>query len=375
MGSSTRPIRVLHVTFNMGIGGTEQVIRQLVNNLAISNFENTIVCIDGNVGEIGKQLEKSGVPIEVLNRKQGFDLSLVRSLHRLIRNLGIDIVHCHQYTPYVYGWMASVTTGVKVVFTEHGRFHPDRYRTKAKLINPVMAHFTDKLVAISEATRGALARYEFMPHGKIDVIYNGIEGMRRDEVSVSRLRNTLGIAQDTFVVGTVSRLDPVKNQGMMLNAFKAFHQKNPESCLLLVGDGPERQKLEQQVIRLGLQNQVIFTGFISQPEDYLAAMDLFLLSSHTEGTSMTLLEAMSLGLPAVVTNVGGNPEIVEDGRTGLVTPPDDSKAFFEAMERIFRDRGLYQQISCEAQKAFMDRFSAKSMSDKYAACYSQLLNN
>ncbi|MDV2079731.1 glycosyltransferase [Marinobacter xestospongiae] len=366
------PIRITHVTFNMGIGGTEQVIRQLVSNLPPSDFCNQIVCIDGQIGEIGQQLSRDGIELRSVPRQPGFDWQLVRALRDHIREFDSDLVHCHQYTPWVYGWLAARGTGARVVFTEHGRFHPDRRRYKAMLINPMLALLSGAVVAISRATREALHCYEFLPRRGIRVIYNGIRGLQRDAREGQSIRQSLGIPGQARVVGTVARLDPVKNQGMMLAAFAELASEMPDLWLLMVGDGPDRAGLERQAEQLGLAERIVFTGFIDQPAQYLATMDLFLLSSHTEGTSMTLLEAMSLGVPAVCTEVGGNPEIVADGETGLLTPPGDSAAFAEAMRQLLTRPELYQRLASNSRDRFAKRFSVDHMLAEYSAIYHSL---
>lgn len=364
--------KVLHVTFNMGIGGTEQVIRQLVLGSRGQEVEHEIVCIDGQVGAIGEQVREDGIPVHRVSRTPGFDRKLIRALRDLIRARDVSIVHCHQYTPFLYGRLAAVGTDAKVVFTEHGRFYPDRYRYKAALINPLLAILTPAVVAISSATRDALAKYEFMPKSKIQVIYNGIQPLKADPARINELRSELGIPADSFVYGTVSRLDPVKNQAMMLESFARCLKGVPESYLLMVGDGPERQTLEAKAQSLGIAEKVCFTGFITQPAEHLALMDVFLLSSHTEGTSMTLLEAMSLGIPAVVTAVGGNVEVVEHEVSGVITPDADTAAFALEMVRLQKEDLLRDQISVGAKARFTGRFSAEAMIASYLCLYRQL---
>lgn len=366
--------KVLHVTFNMGIGGTEQVIRQLVLFTKEQGLYHEVVCIDGHCGAIGDQLTEAGVPVHVVDRTGGFDRQLIRSLRSLIAEKRFDIVHCHQYTPFLYGRLAALGTQARVVFTEHGRFYPDRYRWKALFINPVLALMTPALVAISEATRKALARYEFMLGSRIRVIYNGIRPLVADPEETARLRVEQGIPEQAYVYGTVSRLDPVKNQEMMLRAFRRCLETCPDSVLLMVGDGPDRTKLESLAKNLGVSDQVRFTGFISEPAQHLALMDCFLLSSHTEGTSMTLLESMSLAIPAVVTNVGGNPEIVMEGATGLLVPADNAEAFASAMIRLQEAPGLGRQLGQQAQARFREGFSVQAMSGHYLRLYQQLLS-
>lgn len=372
MSTQHLPLRILHITFNMGIGGTEQVIRQLVTGLPKTGFINSIACIDGSVGAIGEQVRRQGVDVFSLARKPGFDVELIKQIRNQIRERNIDIVHCHQYTPWVYGLLASIGLKTKVVFTEHGRFHPDRYRYKAMLVNPLLALKTDKIIAISGATKTALSRYEFIPEKCIEVIYNGIKGFELDLSAVQTLRKNLGILESELVLGTVARLDPVKNQSLMLDAFAVVLEQLPNSKLLMVGDGPDRNLLEKKAKDLGIDENVIFTGFKPEPVNYLALMDLFLLSSHTEGTSMTLLEAMSLGIPTVATNVGGNPEIVIHGETGLLTEPDNIGSFAKAIRQLAGDRSLMERFSNESKRVFHKAFSQDRMIDSYTRLYSDV---
>lgn len=370
---SQPPMRVLHITFNMGIGGTEQVIRQLVQGMTPNGIEPEILCIDGNVGPIGESLQQSGTPIHAFKRKPGFDWTLVLAIRKRLREGRFDVVHCHQYTPWIYGWLGALGTKAKVVFTEHGRFYPDRHRYKAVFINPLVAMLTPAVVAISNATKVALVQYEFIPGNKIRVIYNGISPLKRDDSEANKIRDALGIPQGAFVVGTVSRLDPVKNQSMMLKAFKAFYKNCPDSYLLMVGDGPDREKLTLLANEYGISERTLFTGFVNNPIYHLSTMDVFLLSSHTEGTSMTLLEAMSLGIPAVATQVGGTPEIVEDDVTGLLTEPDECQAFAAAIGDLHKNAAVRTRLGRAARKRFDDRFSARAMVSQYQEIYGECL--
>lgn len=369
LDSPKQPIRVLHVTFNMGIGGTEQVIRQLIEGMDSAQVQSEILCIDGHVGSMGEDLREAGVKVHTIARKPGFDRALVSGIREHLREGDFDIIHCHQYTPYFYGWLAARGTKARVVFTEHGRFHPDRYRYKAFFINPVIARFTPSIVAISRATKCALAQYEFMPENKIDVIYNGITGLVRNEAETQKLRATLEIPINAFIVGTVARLDQVKNQAMMLRAFKELLLTCPDAWLLIVGDGPENYSLRELAADLNIADRVTFTGFIRKPANYLAMMSLFLLTSHTEGTSMTLLEAMSLGIPAVVTEVGGNPEIVVHEHTGILVPPGNTADFSSAVSRLVNDNELREALSLNSKERFQKEFSNHQMIKSYQKIY------
>jgi glycosyltransferase involved in cell wall biosynthesis len=311
----------------------------------------------------------NGITIHSRKRGQGLDWKTILWLRRLIKSGRFDFVHCHQYSPYTYGWFAHWGTGAKVVFTEHGRFHPDQHRKKARLINPLIALTSHRLVAISAATREALIEYEYMPASKIAVIYNGITPLAVEEDRKQELLAKLDIKPGEVIIGTVARLDTVKNQPLMLQATRTLIDQGYNVRLLLVGDGPERENLEAITQQLNLNNAVIFTGFQSQPADYLSLMDIFLLPSFTEGTSMTLLEAMSLGIPTVATRVGGTPEIVKDKETGLLVESDDQGAFTNAIKSLLDQPRARETIGNAAKVRFEVKFSVNQMVDQYQECY------
>lgn len=366
-----KKLRILHVTFDMAIGGTEQVIRQLVLNLPAAEFDNEIFCIDGKIGAIGAQLQEQGIRIHQAPRKGGLDFVLIKTLRQILCYGDFDVVHCHQYTPWVYGWFAAWGCKAKVVFTEHGRFFPDRSRGKALPLNVLMALTTSAISAISAATRDALARYEWVPQTLVQVVYNGIQPLKVEMSKVSELRSKLGLTDDLLVLGTIARLDPVKNQAMMLHSFALVQTEFPNSRLLIVGDGPSRQELEQLTLELGLKELVIFTGFINDPVSYLQLMDIYLLSSFTEGTSMTLLEAMNLGKPCVVTSVGGNPEIVIDEVSGYVTPSNDPGSFANAIQKLLSDTNKRNIFGVKGKNIFYEYFSIERMTVRYKEIYTK----
>jgi glycosyltransferase involved in cell wall biosynthesis len=364
-----KKLRILHVTFDMAIGGTEQVIRQLVLNLPTDEFDNEIFCIDGKIGAVGAQLQQQGIRIHQAARKAGLDFDLIKTLRQTLRSGDFDVVHCHQYTPWVYGWFAAWGCKAKVVFTEHGRFFPDRSRGKALPLNVLMALTTSAITAISSATRDALARYEWVPKPLVQVIYNGIQPLKYEESKVAELRRQLGLSDDLFIVGTVARLDPVKNQAMMLRAFALVQTEYPNTRLLVVGDGPSRQELEQLTLELGLRELVIFTGFTNEAALYMQLMDIYLLSSFTEGTSMTLLEAMSLSKPCVVTAVGGNPEIIDNEVCGYVVPSDQPEFFSTAIRKLLADKCERVALGAKGYDRFNRKFSVARMIESFSGLY------
>lgn len=361
-------LSVMHITYDMRIGGTEMVIKNLIEGFDNHSFSMSIFCIEEPLGPWGEMLASAGIPIVTHARQPGFDKRLIKSIRQHIREHNIDIIHCHQYTPWIYGVIAALGLKTRVIFTEHGRFYPDFGTWKRKLVNPWLAKVTDAMTAISQATKQALIIHENLPEADIEVIYNGIKPVEMP-VEVHAFRKSLCIDEDKIVLGTIARFDPIKNHLMMLKAFKECLDKDLNAVLLMVGDGEMREAIETLIEELSISHAVILTGYQPQPAEYLAVMDLFLLSSFSEGTSMTLLEAMSLGKPCVVTDAGGNKEVIENEVNGLVVNNDDQHAFSSAIMQITNDRNLYDYFSQQAKQRFTRQFSVESMCQAFERLY------
>jgi len=362
-------VNLLHVTFDMHIGGTEQVIKNLIEATDKARFNTSILCIESPIGPFGEMLSNKGYRINSLSRKKGFDIKMIFGIRKHIIQHKIDVLHCHQYTPSVYGAFASIFTGTKVIFTEHGRFYPDRSSWKRKYINPFLVKLTDHITAISKATKQALVNYEYIPASKIEVIYNGIAELQISDAAARQLREELSISDDTLILGTISRLDPIKNHRLLISTFAIVQKKYPNLSLLVVGDGEIRPELETLVDELNISDKVIFTGFQANPVSYLQLMDIFLLPSLSEGTAMTLLEAMSLSKACIVTDVGGNPEIIEDKINGLVTPSDDKNKLVAACEMLLKNSELRIKLGNAGRTRFEEKFTAQCMLNKYQEIY------
>jgi len=362
-------LKVLHLTYDMRIGGTEMVIKNIIQCADQNIFEMSIFCIEEPIGPWGIDLQKSGVTINAKERKPGFDLSLIFAIRKHLKAFNIDQLHCHQYTPWVYGVLAAFGTKTKVIFTEHGRFYPDSSTWKRKLINPWLGRITQHITAISQATKQALVDFEHLPSKRIDVIYNGIQPLDVDPTKTLKLRQKLNIPQNSLVLGTIARLDPIKNHKMMLESFSIVLKSYPEAVLVIVGDGEELENINKYIQAFNLVDKVIMPGYEPQPQHYLALMDIFLLSSLSEGTSMTLLEAMSLKKTCVVTDAGGNKEVIADGENGIVTTNDDAIEFSQAILKLVNDKVLLNQYGEASQKRFKRLFDVSVMVKRFSALY------
>jgi glycosyltransferase involved in cell wall biosynthesis len=365
---------IMHITFDMRIGGTEMVIKNIIDGSDTTLFTMAILCIESPLGPFAEDLKKDNIRFFESNRQPGFDIKLIKKIRCIIKHNSIDIIHCHQYTPWVYGVIAAALTKTKVIFTEHGRFHPDSCTWKRKLVNPILNLFTDQVTAISKATKQALVEFENISESSIDVVYNGIAPLAVVQSNVDKLRAELSIPDSHKILGTIARFDPIKNHIMMLKAFEMVIEQHPNTTLIIVGDGQERKNIEACIKQLNIAKNVILTGYQTKPHNYLALMDIYLLSSFSEGTSMTLLEAMSLGKPCVVTDAGGNPEIVIDGENGYVTPNDNAQKFSEAITNILESTVSINQFGQASKIRFDSHFSETNMNKQYHYLYNQVIS-
>lgn len=361
--------KVMHITYDMRIGGTEMVIKNIIDGCDRNKFEMVVLCIESPLGPFADELKNNGIEFFQLSRQPGFDINLIKQIRRTIKSNQVDIIHCHQYTPWVYGVIAAAFSKTKVIFTEHGRFYPDSSSWKRKLINPILNLFTDQVTAISKATKQALVEFENIPKKSIEVVYNGIAALEIIQSDVDKLKKELAIPENHSVLGTIARFDPIKNHTMMLEAFALVLEQRPNTTLIIVGDGDERENIETSIKRQNLANNVILSGYQSKPHNYLALMDIYLLSSLSEGTSMTLLEAMSISKPCIVTDAGGNSEVVINNQNGFVTKNDDTDAFAKAISTLLTTPEQSSEFGKNSKGRFNQLFSENVMNEKFSSLY------
>jgi glycosyltransferase involved in cell wall biosynthesis len=310
--------QVAHVVLSLGAGGTERLVIEICKRLP--SITAVVCCLD-EPGAWATELTTRGINVVSLSRQPGFHPSLGWRIARLAREQRASVLHCHHYSPFVYGRIAALaSTHLRVVFTEHGRLSDGQPSRKRRLVNPVLGRLAGDIYAVSADLRRHMLAEGF-PAERVSVIHNGIDpGSVPTPADRDRARRLLGVSSRALLVGTVARFDPVKDLTTLLDAFVALRSTVPHAELLLVGDGSERSRLEQRAIDAGVQGAVHFTGYRADARRLLPALDIYVNSSTTEGISLTILEAMAAALPIVATHVGGNPEVVVAGDTGVLVP-------------------------------------------------------
>jgi L-malate glycosyltransferase len=371
MAAQPRPVKVGFVVHVMRVAGAEMLVAETIRRLR-PRIDPVVYCLD-DIGPLGERLREEGVPVLAFGRRPGVDLSVSWRMAREIRTRGLDVLHAHQYTPFFYGAIASRLSGVRprVIFTEHGRHYPDIVSTRRRVLNQLVFHrLADRINAVCEFSARSLRERDGFGSSRIEVIQNGVDLPKYDlPVDRQALRARLGLKEGRRYVVTIARFHPVKDHRTLLQAFSEVARAHPDADLLLVGDGPLRADLERYVSDLGLTSRVLFMGIRDDVADLLRASDIFALTSVSEASSITLLEAMASHLPVVVTAVGGNPEIVRDGVDGLLAPRGDARAIAAALSRILADSALARRFAESGAERVRSQFQLERTIGRYYELY------
>jgi glycosyltransferase involved in cell wall biosynthesis len=296
---------------------------------------------------------------------------------RHIRERGIAVVHAHQYSPFFYAALAKFVSRrrFRLILTEHGRHFPDVVSPVRRGINRiVLDRLADAVNAVCAFSAKALSRNDGFAGKRIEVIENGIDIDRyRNQPDRDALRNRLGLRLDRRYVAMVARFHPVKDHAMLLRAFALVAAAREDVDLLLLGDGPLREALEMQVAKAGIEGRVRFLGVRRDVPDILQAIDVFSLTSVSEAASLTLLEAMAAGVPVVVTDVGGNREIVREGVDGLLTPRGDDQATAAALLKVLDSPEMARRMGEAGRKRVEERYQLDRTIERYFDSYRRLV--
>jgi glycosyltransferase involved in cell wall biosynthesis len=353
------------------VGGAEEMVLNLVRHLP-ARFEPAVCCIH-EAGPIGEEIRRTGTPVSVLGLTPG--LRRPRDIFGIaghLRGAQPKIVHTFLLTASLYGRLAAILARVPIVIGTEVNIYEDKRPAHALAERLLMAG-TDCMVVSAESVRDFYVRQVHAEPSKIDVIYNAVDFTQaKATMSRAEMRKTLGLPVAAQVAGIIARLTEQKGHRYLFDAL-ASHPGLADVHLLVVGDGAQRGDLVRDVDAKGLSARVHFLGARRDLGNLLAAMDLFVLPSLWEGLPLSMVLAMGAGLPIVATRVAGIPEVVDDGRTGLLVEPRDSDALGVALARLLRDPELRRRIGEDAKAAVLPRFGVDRYIDSVAALYDRLL--
>jgi len=368
-GNAT-PVRVLHLVPQLRTGGMEQGVVKLLNGLPADRIVSSICSFEERIDGIVDLIDRR-VTIHRLGRRAGNDPRLVWRLMRLIRQTAPDIVHSHSWGTLCEGYVAARAARIPCfVHGEHGTMD---VRPRNVRVQRWVWRRADRVLAVSERLADRMAQIVGFPRNRIHVIVNGADMRRFGSVARGEARKSLGLADDALVVGTIGRLVPVKDHATLLAALAALRDRGHAPVMLFVGDGPLRDALEDRTRALGLRHTVRFLGHRGDTERVLAAMDIFVLSSTSEGLPNTVLEAMASGLPVVSTHVGGVDELVEHGTNGLLVPAANPAALADAIRQLVSDPAQRHAMGIAGRSKALAEFQLERMLDGYERLYATLV--
>ena len=371
-------LSVAHVCLTLGVGGLERIILGLTRSARERGNRVHIYCLEHR-GSLAEVAEAHGATVLTVGKRPGLRPAVASRLVRQFRTDCPDVVHTHQIGALLYAGPAAFRSGVPaVVHTEHGNHFPPQLqgwsRVKARGLWSAAAFWADQFVCVSSDIAKAAIAQGGVPGRKVIVLPNGTE--TDPEVSaaeVDGLRRQLGLPVGVPVIGTVGRLAEVKQQDLLIRALARLRKSRGDVRLLLVGDGPERERLESLARETGLADAVVFAGQRFRPEPFYRLMTVFARSSRAEGMPVAVLEAWASGLPVVCTAVGGLPELVTHQQTGWLVPPGDTNAFAEAIGEVLDDRPLASRVGAAGREFVRLRFGRDQIALQYENLYDCLL--
>lgn len=357
-------IKVLHITQFLHYGGMERLIVNLAKEIDRNKFEISVCLLEPFRDTFfERELKRTGIPLFSLNSKNIPNPIIFFRLLKLLNNLRPHIVHTH-LKAVRYSFLPRVLAGIPVhIHTMHALAKIDTKKTKDRFVNRLIFRYGNvKIVSVSrEVARSVKAVYRV----DSEVIYNGVE--------IDEFSNNLKRESDFVNILNIASFKREKNISLLIDAFSEAIAQEKKIKLILVGDGAQKNLLEQQIEKKGIRESVTFLGWRSDIPEILANCDIFLLTSDSEGFPMVLVEAMASGKPIIATSVGGVPEIVEDGINGILVAPGDSRAFAEAILKLARDDKLREGMGKRGREKAEKEFNMRTVALKYERLYEKLL--
>ncbi|MFH1665161.1 MAG: glycosyltransferase family 4 protein [Candidatus Omnitrophota bacterium] len=365
-------MRILLLTTHLNAGGIGVYTVNLARYLKKSGVDVTVVSSGGSLEGALAQDDVKHIYMD-LRTKSEFGVRMWKALPaltRLIVDNGIQLVHAQTRVAQVLGYIVWKFTGVPSISTCHGFF---KYRRLSRRMFPCWGR---KVIAISDSVRKHLIEDFRVPSVFVTRIYNGIEVEKFSSISgmkdESLMRDT-GIGPGTLVIGAIGRLSPVKGFKYLVKAFKGIVSGGGDARLLIVGDGPERKAIKEQIRGLGIGDSVSIVSGNVCPDRYLSLIDIFCLPSVEEGLGLSLMEAMAAGRACVASDVGGVSELILSGEDGILVPPRDPSALCSAIERLASDAGLRQSLGENARKKAEKNFSIRDSVHRTIRVYREVV--
>jgi sugar transferase (PEP-CTERM/EpsH1 system associated) len=368
-------IRVFHLITELDIGGAQTALLGLLARLNRERYWPSVACFYNGEGLMAQRIRALGIPVSDLGMKDKWRVDALWRLYRSLRQARPTILHTWMFHANVIGRIVGRLARVPIVITS--RRNLDIGGRHREILHRLTGRLDDCTIAVSELVRKTYIARAGVPEDRVITIHNGVDAERfpiKDASVAARIRANLGIPLDAPVIGTVGRLHRQKDLASLLTAMVQVRARFPAVRLLLVGEGELRGDLEALAKSLGLVDAVTFAGSRPDVAEILATLDVFVLPSLWEGMPNTVLEAMSVGLPVVATAVGGTPEVVVDGQTGILVPPQEPARLAEAIMLLLQDPEFGRKLGRVGRARVMSQFQISETVRRTETLYEQLLD-
>ncbi len=371
MTSGEEKTTVLHLSTSSGPGGAERMISTLTAALNQGQFRIIVGLF--RPGWLQAECEALGVRTSVMPLAGRFNLQWFRACLRLLRKERVALIHAHEFSAILCGWIMAKLAGIPLVATVHGKNY-----FSEKLRRRVVYRFVSRqgtMITVSHDLKRFVCDKVGVAEKRVEVIYNGVApALTVTDEETQKCKAELGISGCYPVLGVVGSLYIVKGHGFLLEAMPELLRRWPRARLLVIGRGELEVALKEQVEQLAIGTNVHFLGMRQDVPRLLSVLDAFVLPSLSEGLSLALLEAMACGKPVVATRVGGNPELIDHGRTGFLVQPEDAKDLAAYLVKLLSDPKMMQQFGRQAAERVGQHFSVGQMVDQYNDRYASLLS-
>ena len=358
-------IRVLHVVQSMETGGLENGIVNLVNHNNNDDFIVDILCLRAR-GELADRITNPNSQVFFDGNQGHGKLLAIKKVYRQCKQQQYDIVHSHGYATMLASYIGATIAGCPYIINgEHGTLYHNS--KKEILIQRFLFNRMKLNLSVSQVLTDSICQLFSVSQDKFQTIINGVDTEKfipepEPQLIKQKLQNEIGLTDSNIAIGSVGRLVAVKNYPSLIRAMALVKSEVPQAKLLLAGEGTERAKLESLISELELTQQVILLGRRDDVPDLMKLYDIFVLPSFSEGLSNTLLESMASGTPVVASKVGGNAEIVADGRSGYLYASDDAQGLARILIELAREKDNCKKLGQQARQHIEDNFSIATLS-------------
>lgn len=376
MKSPHRKLRIAHIITRMDWGGSPDIVRMLCNGLDPSSYDVTLIYgrtshASARTAEFLSAMKEKAVSLPCLRRNINpvLDAAAFIRLVIILKRGAFDIVHTHTSKAGGVGRLAARIAGVRViVHTPHGHVFYGYFNAFVSgafaAIERVLSRITSAIIVLTGCEREDMVRLRIASLDQMRVIPNGLDMSlygKRFILKREEIRGSFGLSPDSILVGTVGRIEHVKGTAHFVDAAREICSTDGRAKFIIAGEGSQRAALEEKVRSWGLENRIVFLGWRDDVAEFLAALDIFVLPSLNEAVGLSLIEAQASGVAVIATRVGGIPEIVTDGVTGLMVNPSSSDEIACAIKTLVNDPAKRESLAQAAIASLEDRFSVTKM--------------